>query len=780
MDRLKTLLTSSAALTTLTIALGVANLVALIGWGPIDPTNITWIFGDTATYYTGWAQFRHDRHLHFPLGWTERVGYPVGASIAFLDALPLVAVLLRPLSAILPEPFQYLGLYSVLCFALQAYFGLSLCRRLFPSHPAFAVLGSLFFVLSPMLTNRASGHTTLLTHWPILAALDSYFRDPGDRPAAWLGRQWIVLAIVGGLTPYIAFMCLLVALAAVARLAVERRSGWARTALFAATTVAVLFASAATFGLLTTTRAATYWAPGYGLFSMNLNAPFNPMAYGSILLPGLPVIHPWQYEGYNYFGLGVIALLVIGVVRRPQSILWMTERRVLPLAALALVSAALAASTTVSFGSRTLVDISAASITRAVRHYWPVCVLIVAAALVLTFRIWKVSRRMAIVAATLVLVLGFIAAAIVAFQSLDALQSVVFAPLRVAAAIKSLRASGRLFWPAYYVILVAALSITFWSWKTTSRVAILAVLLVVQFADLTAMRTRVRATMDQRFPSPLQSAPWQSLGRTYENLILLPALQCEPFTGGAGGLHSYVWFGRLAAAQHMRINSYYAARYDRDQMQTHCVDLLRGQLEGKLDPKSAYVVTGGVRTVWALGGIGSHRCQEVDGQLLCMPIEPSNGSGEPLQVPPAAPYVLGDRLDFKKDDLDRYLTFGWGPQEPNGRWTIGPLAVMRLGLENTIDPARILTLDIEAYPFLKPYHPRVDVDLVINGETLDGWTFAEEAATTKRVRIPAASAAGRRALDIQLRIRNPELPGTEGLPPAFLGIKVVSMVVRYE
>lgn len=30
----------------------------------------------------------------FPLAWTERLGTPLGVSIAFLDSIPLVAVLL--------------------------------------------------------------------------------------------------------------------------------------------------------------------------------------------------------------------------------------------------------------------------------------------------------------------------------------------------------------------------------------------------------------------------------------------------------------------------------------------------------------------------------------------------------------------------------------------------------------------------------------------------------------------------------------------------------------
>lgn len=58
---------------------------------------------------------------------------------------------------------------------------------------------------------------------------------------------------------------------------------------------------------------------------MNLTAPFNPAVEGySALLPALPV-GPGQYEGFQYFGVGLLALLALGVVlscftaKRPEA-----------------------------------------------------------------------------------------------------------------------------------------------------------------------------------------------------------------------------------------------------------------------------------------------------------------------------------------------------------------------------------------------------------------------------------------------------------------------------
>ena len=703
----------------LAIGLGLINAVLLLGWGPIDPTNIAWVFGDNATYYTGWSVYRHDTHLHFPLAWTERLGYPIGTSIALLDATPLVAILLRPLSPLLPDPFQYLGVYFALCFVLQASFGLSLCRRLFPSHTAFVVLGSLFFLVSAPLTWRALGHVALTSHWLIVAALDGYLRDPAERAVAWLGRLWIVLALAAAISPYIAGMCLLVTLAGVARLWLEARCRWRWALVLTATSVVVMLGTQVVVGVLVDRDASTYMSAGYGLYSLNLNAPVNPMAYPSVLLPTLATINPAQIEGYNYLGLGVIALFVLGLARRPTSPLWLADRRWLPLVGLALVCAALAVSTSVSLNSSVLFQIPM--------------------------------------------------------------------PTPITNVLYSFRASGRLFWPAYYLIVTAVLSLTFWTWKDPYRIAILVVALAVQVADLRSLRSAVltMARNNAAVVSPLKSPAWQELGQRYENLIVLPAYQCAPFTG-PGGYYGFVWFGKLVAAQRMRTNSYYAARYTRRDRVAHCVDLLRTQLEGTLDPRSAYVVTDGVRTAWEVAGVRSHKCQQVDGYNLCTTVASGDAKSPVPPIPVAAAYAVGDEIEFAQTgNAQQYKTVGWGDPLPDGTWTDGPIALVRLGLIPPPEPGRALVLEVNARAFVLPQHPRVSVDVVVNGQFIDHWLFRGSAPIGRRkARIPASVATSRPELDVELRVENPEAPmylgPLAGPLPYFLGLNVRTMRVRYD
>lgn len=349
-------------------------------------------------------------------------------------------------------------------------------------------------------------------------------------------------------------------------------------------------------------------------------------------------------------------------------------------------------------------------------------------------------------------------------------------------AVQGLRASGRLSWPAYYLLVLAALSLTFWVWKAPYRNVLIAAALAVQVADLSTLRRMVREVVDRRYENGLKSPAWKDLGRKYDNLILVPAYQCGPYTG-PGGFYSFVTFGKLAAAERMRSNSYYAARYTHPQLSAHCVDILRAQLAGTLDPRSAYVVTDGVKTVWDVNGMRSHRCELADGFNLCTPATPE-ATPPPSRAPDAPAYPMGETLDFRDTgNARKYMTFGWAASNVEGTWTEGPLAMPRLGQAAPLEP-RPLILTVDGGAFVAPQHPRLHVDVVVNGQKVDEWTFrsALRPAARRETRIPGNLTAGRKTLDLEFRFRNPEAPLYLGVGPSssFLGLNVRWITLRVE
>jgi hypothetical protein len=438
------------------------------------------------------------------------------------------------------------------------------------------------------------------------------------------------------------------------------------------------------------------------------------MAHGSILLRALPLAYPQQYEGYSYLGLGVLVLLALNVVRRPRALSWIADPRLLPLVAAGVLSAALAASTVVTFGARTLFFVTL--------------------------------------------------------------------PDLVMPVLVGLRGSGRFIWPTYYLIDLGVLAMTYWLWKARYRNAILAAALALQIVDAMPLRHEVRDACDHRFINPTTADAWAGLGRRYADLILVPTFQCSP--GAApGSVYSYVYFGKYAALERMRLNSYYAARYTRPQMQAHCVDLVRANLLGPLDPHAAYVITDPVRTIWALDGVTSHVCRAADVFNVCTPADSSTlAPRNTWKMPAAAAYELNEALDFRHEDGNarRYETFGWDPATPVGTWTVGPLAMLRLGLDAAADRGRPLLIHVQASPFLAPLHPQLDVDVVVNGSLIARWTYHIEGSEPARdAEIPPAVARSRSGLDIEFRFRNPEAPLFVGAgeSPAFLGLAVQSISV---
>ena len=139
-------------------AIGFLYTLLVLGLPRLDPTNLSWLDGDPATFYIAWELFRQDPHLHWPLTFTDRVGYPLGDSIAFMDPNPLLLILLKPLSPLLPTPFQYLGIAAVLAAALQFFFGARLFRLLLGRNVSGVLLPSMFFLIAPPMTWRLVGH----------------------------------------------------------------------------------------------------------------------------------------------------------------------------------------------------------------------------------------------------------------------------------------------------------------------------------------------------------------------------------------------------------------------------------------------------------------------------------------------------------------------------------------------------------------------------------------------------------------------------------------------
>ncbi len=535
------------------VVAGFFYALLVMGPRPLNPRNVNWIAFDPAYHYIGWEMFRQDPHVHWPVTYTDRLGYPQGESVALLDLNPLMAVVLKPLSFLLPEPAQYFGLEVILACTLQFFFAFRLFRLLIGANPVGAALCSAFFLLAPPLNYRFWGHYSLSNQWLLVAALFVFAQAQQQSPRSvrrFVISACVLAAVSVGTNPYLAFQVVLILTAAVVSLLWRRRISLTRSAGVVGLLAAIGFVVAYSFGLVIS-GGKGYSSGGYRDLSMNLLAPFDPRTWTSVIFPRLHSASTGQYEGYNYLGAGVLILAAVVVIAAiiQRGKLWRPDKRwLVPLAISCLLLTLLALSTKITFGSTTIVDVDPGG---------------------------KLSPY--------------------------------FSPLR---------ASGRLFWAPYYAILAAILAAPFLLFRKTWANLLIAAMLILQFADTSALRHWVHTTISEDHPSPLKSPIWSQLGAQHQNLIVLPAWQCEK-AASPGGPEGYRIFGFLAVEQKMRINSYQSARYTGVAQDFQCSQALTQVEQQGLAPDSAYVVTPEIATAIAQGPTGPGRCHDLDHFILC-------------------------------------------------------------------------------------------------------------------------------------------------------------------
>lgn len=504
--------------------LGILFFFLIYGVAPLNPLNDTFCRGgyiekDIQQHYAGWLFYRQSEP-GFPFCIAQGLNYPEGLSVAYTDSIPLFAALFRLLSPILPDTFQYFGIFTLLCFFLQGAFG-ALLASCFAQGVALPLLGDILFISSPVLFERAFRHTSLGAQFLILAALYCYFscRRQNRMPGAGL-----FLLNVAAITihPYFLPMTYAVTLALLVEYAVSRRR-FAAPALYLLSDLAVTAVAGWAFGLLHGNASGGSDAL-YGYFGLNLNSLWNPVGVGGVqwsrFLPAQNQVGG-NYDAFAYLGLGVLIALPVSVVilavrreLRPKELLkrhWM-------LAVVCLILSIFAVSNVVTANGATLLTVPLPS-------------------------------------------------SIISFCSI-------------------FRSSGRLFWPVYYLLMLAAFAFTVRATgKTGIRLSavIVGILCAVQLLDISpglaqrsdAMR---RAQTEAAFPSGLNSSFWQEAQSRYTHIFSLDGIQDD-------ALHLALY----AADCGLTTNDPFAARYDAEALDAARALALDELTQGKIDTSTLYL-----------------------------------------------------------------------------------------------------------------------------------------------------------------------------------------------
>ncbi len=132
-------------LTILAAIIGAIAFVCIYGVEVLATKNTLWLenAGDLTQHYTGWTFFRSS-DWNFQIGLFNSLSYPNYASIIFTDSIPLFAVFFKIISNILPETFQYMGIFGIICYILQGVFSFTLLRK-FIENKFYAIIRKCIF-----------------------------------------------------------------------------------------------------------------------------------------------------------------------------------------------------------------------------------------------------------------------------------------------------------------------------------------------------------------------------------------------------------------------------------------------------------------------------------------------------------------------------------------------------------------------------------------------------------------------------------------------------------
>ncbi len=490
--------------------LGALIFIFIYGYNIIDPLHIEWNMSgtDRAFHFLGWHFFRFEP-WYFPLGIIEKYRYPVGSCIVYMDAIPLIGIPLKLFNAILPQQFQYMGLWLMTTYMLQGFFAAILLKKI-SNNWRLILLGVTFFIISPILFWRAGGHEALAAHWLILAGLSLYL-SPEKMNSTKV--KWVFLIIVSSM---VHFYLLVMVLAIWAGYLLKEllndftRQHTVQILQYIFFTMIILLFVMWVIGYFTIpiNNTKTF---GFGYYSMNLLAPFTPEGGGkTTFLVNIKFATKGQYEGYNYLGLGILILIFFALYRTPQAIKDIHLKTFFPIAIVVFFLFLFALSNKLTFGSEVLFEF---------KYPW----------------------------------------------ILEDLGSI-------------LRASGRMFWPAYYLLMLVIISVIIKYYSSKTAFILLSAALLIQIVDFYPWYS-TRSLGNKTYKTSLQSSKWQKIADSVKHVVMIPPSS-----------NNYRDFALYAANNHLDINIGNVARMDRQK--SHRIDqkLMKNFNDSILQKETLYIV----------------------------------------------------------------------------------------------------------------------------------------------------------------------------------------------
>lgn len=286
-------------------------------------------------------------------------------------------------------------------------------------------------------------------------------------------------------------------------------------------------------------------------------------------------------------------------------------------------------------------------------------------------------------------------------------------PKELQKALNIFRASGRMFWPVYYMIFFACIYIIVHSHKKRYVVVILSVILVVQITDSSAGwlndKKRLMAEPSSVWKTPLTHPFWGDAATTYKKLKIVPPGNVRP---------DWQKFAYYAGSHGMATNAVYLARVDKSALEQAQKDSDNAFRSGNYDPEALYILQDNPSdmslgnkdnlfaiiqgyTVFAPGWNNTHTGKSSTYKKSDLPV---NTAGD-------IPILLkGEKLFFSAAGNGlMFLRKGWSQAEEWGVWSNGNYAELVLSV-----PASTQGFVLDANSFVDMALPKQQIEILIN------------------------------------------------------------------
>jgi hypothetical protein len=342
------------------------------------------------------------------------------------------------------------------------------------------------------------------------------------------------------------------------------------------------------------------------------------------------------------------------------------------------------------------------------------------------------------------------------------------------------RVSGRLFWPAYYLIYVAILYVIFMGLKRNEAAIVCLGLLCIQIIDSsTALNGfRNKFTHPPEWSSPMQSPLWHDMARRYKNIIFVLPYNDPP---------SWMPLAHFSAMNRMAINIGYFARVNPVNESNARVDVANVVLHNKFSPDSLYVFEND-----GLWGVALSQVMPpdvagiIDGFRVVAPKLGNCSTCSQDEIPRIAVQDQRkfddrrNRISFSRNGMgQKHVVYGWSKPEEWGTWSDGNAAAVLVDLP--VVPKRDLELLIEGRAFLHALHPTQQIEVAVNDHVLIELKYDSRSPGIQVVKIPRSIAIEKGSwFLIQFRFKNAKSPAQLGLSSDSrnLGLGLVSLQLK--